>query len=102
VHAAEQDREDVAREALRKQHPTLDPKRLVVIDETAATTKMTRYYGRAPQGERLIDKVPHGHWKTTTFIYGLRHDRVTAPFVLDDAMDGPTSWRMSNKSPLRL
>jgi hypothetical protein len=50
---------------------------------------MTRYYGRAPQGERLVDKVPHGHWKTTTFICGLRHDRVTAPFTLDGAMDGP-------------
>ncbi len=91
MHAAEQDREDVAaaREVLRKQQPTLDPKRLAFIDETAATTKMTRHYGRAPQGERLVDKVPHGHWKTTTFICGLRHDRVTAPFMLDGAMDGP-------------
>jgi hypothetical protein len=66
VNAAEQDREDVAaaREALRKEQPTLDPKQLVFIDETAATTKMTRLYGRAPQGERLVDKVPHGHWKS--------------------------------------
>jgi transposase len=91
VNAAEQDREDVAaaREALRIEQPTLDPKRLVFIDETAATTKMTRLYGRAPQGERLVDKVPHGHWKTTTFICGLRYNGVTAPFVLDGAMDGP-------------
>ena len=44
---------------------------------------MTRLYGRAPQGERLVDKVPHGHWKTTTFVCGLRYDGVTAPFVLD-------------------
>jgi transposase len=50
---------------------------------------MTRLYGRAPQGKRLVDKVPHGHWKTTTFICGLRHDGVTAPFVLDGPMDGP-------------
>ena len=55
---------------------------------------MTRLYGRAPRGERLVDKVPHGHWKTTTFktttfICGLRYDRVTAPFTLDGAMDGP-------------
>jgi transposase len=64
-------------------------KRLVFIDETAATTKMTRLYGRAPQGARLVDKVPHGHWKTTTFICGLRHDGVSAPFMLDGAMDGP-------------
>lgn len=50
---------------------------------------MTRLYGRAPQGERLVDKVPHGHWKTTTFICGLRYNGVTAPFVLDGPMDGP-------------
>ena len=50
---------------------------------------MTQFYGRAPQGKRLVDKVPHGHWKTTTFICGLRYDGVTAPFVLDGPMDGP-------------
>lgn len=91
LHAAEQDRPDVAaaRKALQKEQSTLDPKKLVFIDETAATTKMTRLYGRAPQGKRLVDKVPHGHWKTTTFICGLRYDGVTAPFVLDGPMDGP-------------
>jgi hypothetical protein len=72
VRAAEQGRDDVAAtcEALRIAQPTLDPKRLTFIDETAATAKMTRLYGRAPQGERLVDKVPHGHWKTTTFNVG--------------------------------
>lgn len=74
---------------MRKKQPTFDPKRLVFIDETAATTKMSRLYGRAPKGERLVDKVPHGHWKTTTFICGLRYNGVTAPFMLDGAMDGP-------------
>jgi hypothetical protein len=59
---------------LRKKQKTLVPKQLVFIDETAATTKMTRLYGRAPQGKRLVDKVPHGHWKTTTFICGLGYD----------------------------
>jgi transposase len=49
---------------------------------------MTRFYGRAPEGERLVEKVPHGHWKTTTFICGLRYNGVTAPFVVDGAMDG--------------
>jgi transposase len=73
---------------LRKAQPTFDPKRLVFI-ETAATTKMTRFYGRAPEGERLVEKVPHGHWKTTTFICGVRYNGVTAPFVVDGAMDGP-------------
>jgi transposase len=73
---------------LRKEQSTLDPKQLVFIDETAATTKMTRLYGRAPQGKRLVDKVPHGHWKTTTFICGLHYDGVSAPFMLDGPMDG--------------
>jgi len=50
---------------------------------------MSRLYGRAPQGERLVDKVPHGHWKTTTFICGLRYNGVIAPLMLDGAMDGP-------------
>jgi len=74
---------------LRKEQLALDPKKLVFIDETAATTNMTRLYGRALQGKRLVDKVPHGHWKTTTFICGLRYDGVAAPFVLDAPMDGP-------------
>src|SRR5258708_32332061 len=51
--------------------------------------KVTRLYGRAPRGKRIVDKVPHGHWKTTTFICGLRYDDVTGPFVLDGPMDGP-------------
>ena len=44
---------------------------------------MTRLYGWAPRGERLVDKVPHGHWKTTTFLAALRNDRVEAPCVFD-------------------
>jgi transposase len=54
------------------------------------TTKMARLYGRAPLGERLVAKVPHGHWKTLTLIAALRVDGVTAPYVIDGAMDGPT------------
>lgn len=53
------------------------------IDETWASTNMARRYGRAPRGERLRAAVPHGHWKTTTFVAGLRSDRIVAPFVLD-------------------
>ena len=49
---------------------------------------MTRLRGRAPKGERLIGKTPHGHRKTTTFIAALRRDSVTAPMVLDGAMNG--------------
>jgi transposase len=62
----------------------------VFIDETSVSTTITRLYGRAPQGERLVQKVLHGNWKTVTFIAALRHDRVTAPFVLEGAMNGET------------
>ena len=50
---------------------------------------MVRQYGRAPRGKRLVAKVPHGHWKTLTLVAGLRIDGVTAPTVIDGAMDGP-------------
>jgi transposase len=66
----------------------LDPKTLVFLDETGANTKMTRRYGRAPRGQRLIDAVPHGHWKTTTFVAALRWEGMTAPWVIDGAMNG--------------
>lgn len=49
---------------------------------------MTRRYGRAPRGQRCVAAAPHGHWKTTTFIAGLRSDGVTAPLVIDGPMDG--------------
>jgi hypothetical protein len=52
----------------------MNPARLVFLDETWATTNMARRYGRAPRGERAIASVPHGHWKTSTFVAGLRDD----------------------------
>ena len=58
------------------------------IDETGASTKMARRYGRAPRGERCRASVPHGHWKTTTFVGALRLAGMTAPMVLDGAMHG--------------
>jgi len=60
----------------------------VYIDETWASTSMTRRYGRCDRHLRLIDKVPHGHWKTTTLIAALRSDGVTAPMVVDGAIEG--------------
>jgi hypothetical protein len=66
----------------------MNPTRLVFLDETWATTNMARRYGRAPRGERLIASVPHGHWKTSTFVAGLREDAITAPLVIDGAMNG--------------
>ena len=65
----------------------LDASRLVFIDETGTNTKMVRSHGRCPKGQRLIGKQPWGHWKTTTFTAGLRADGLTAPFVLDGAMN---------------
>ncbi len=58
------------------------------LDETWLKTNMTRLYGRAPRGQRAIGRSPHGHWQTTTFLAGLRHDRIIAPLVLDGPMDG--------------
>jgi len=60
----------------------------VFLDETGAATNMTRRYGRAPIGKRCVASVPHGHWKTTTFVAGLRYRDITAPMVLDGPMDG--------------
>lgn len=61
--------------------------RLVFIDETGTTTKMTRLRGRCAKGERLHSKAPFGHWKTQTLIAGLRHDGLVAPFVIDAPMN---------------
>jgi transposase len=90
LHAAEQDRPDVAaaRAELKAEQPSLKAPRLVFIDEISVTTKMVRNSGRSPRGKRLVAKVPHGHWKTLTFIAGLRIDGLTAPYVIDSAMDG--------------
>ena len=91
-HAAEQARPDVAaaRDAWREVQPRLNGRRLVFIDETWASTAMVRLYGRAPRGERLVAAVPHGHWKTTTLIAGLRQDAIVAPYILDGPIDGET------------
>jgi transposase len=68
--------------------PALEPEKLVFIDETGASTKMARRGGRAPRGRRCRAPVPHGHWKTTTFVAALRLHAMTAPMILDGAMYG--------------
>jgi transposase len=68
--------------------PELDPARLVFIDETGASTKMARLRGRAPRGARCRAAIPHGHWKTTTLVAALRLEGMTAPMVIDGAMNG--------------
>jgi transposase len=90
VYAAEQDRTDIAAERLRwrEDQKLLDPKRLVFIDETWVKTNMAPTHGRCRRGQRLYAKVPHGHWNTTTFVAALRHDGITAPFVLDGPING--------------
>jgi transposase len=88
--AREQERADVSRRRAqwRKHQKRIDPARLVFIDETWAKTNMTRTHGWAPRGQRLVDKVPHGHWKTTTFLAALRCDAVTAPCLFDGPING--------------
>jgi transposase len=66
----------------------LDPERLVFIDETWAATNMARLRGRARKGQRLRAGIPHGHWKTTTFVAGLRLSGIMAPMVLDGPING--------------
>jgi len=66
----------------------IDPFRLVFLDETFGTTAMTRLYGWGPKSERVVDSVPHGHWKTTTFISAFRLDGLFAPLVVDGAING--------------
>lgn len=92
----EQFRPKVARFRARwKAHQhRLDPNRLIFIDETWIKTNMTRTCGWAARGKRLTAHVPHGHWKTLTFLAGLRHDRIVAPFVLDGPINSEmfTAW----------
>lgn len=90
MHASEQERADVAaaRQQWIAQQPQLDPSRLIFIDETGTSTNMAPVRGRCRRGERLIGRVPHGHWKITTFVGALRQDGIVAPFVIDRPMNG--------------
>ncbi len=85
AHAAEQDRPDILKRRREwfDDQLDLDPERLVFIDETWASTNMARLRGRTRKGERLRAGVPYGHWKTTTFVAGLRLSGMVAPMVLD-------------------
>jgi transposase len=90
LHAAEQNREDVAkaRIAWRESQPALSARRLVFIDETWAKTNMVRLRGRSERGTRLVDTTPQGHWKTSTFIAALTQDGLLAPGLFDGAING--------------
>jgi transposase len=65
----------------------LDCEKLIFIDETGTTTNMARTRGRCEIGKRLVAAIPHGHWKTSTFIAGLRTTGIHASFLVD----GPTN-----------
>lgn len=94
--ASEQDGVRTARKRARwKTHQhRLDPSRLVFVDETWVKTNMTRLRGWSPRGAPLMGKAPFGHWKTLTFLAGLRHDRIVAPLVLNGPINGQafTAW----------
>ncbi|MGJ0491173.1 hypothetical protein [Methylobacter sp.] len=90
VTASEQHCDDVAlsRENWKAWQSYCDASRLVFLDETSMSTAMARHYGRALGGARCRDSAPGGHWKTLTFIAGLRLNQLTAPWCLDQAMTG--------------
>ena len=79
---------NTARAAWATRQPTLDPARLVFLDETGLTTKRARLYGRGRRGARLGASLPHGHWRTTPCMAGLRAEGLTAPRLLPGALDG--------------
>ena len=64
------------------------PAQLVFVDESGANTRMTRCRGRALAGQRLVARIPHGHYQTSTLIAGVRLDGACAPWLFDGAMDG--------------
>ena len=90
LRAAEQDRPDVIRRRRRwriwQRH--MRSAAFVFLDETGATTALISRYGWGPRSERLVDKAPQGHWRTTTFVAGLRDTGIVAPLVLDGPMTG--------------
>ena len=91
LHAQERDTPPVRRKrrVFRRRMAQVDPKHLVFVDETGATTAMTRRYGRAPIGERVEGAVP-GHWESVTLVAGMRLSGVASPMAFPGAMDTPT------------
>ena len=90
LFAAEQNRPDVA-EKRAKWHERLAVEtaaRLVFVDESGANTKMTRLRGRALGGQRLVARIPHGHYQTSTLISGIRLNGPCAPWLFDGPMNG--------------
>jgi transposase len=76
------------RDEWKAEQPQLDPEKLIFLDETWASTNMTRSHGRCERGKRLVASQPHGHWLTTTFLVGIRVNTLAAPLVVDGPMNG--------------
>jgi transposase len=77
-----------ARQAWAESRAAFDPERLIFIDESGLSTKMARLRGWAPEGERCPAAIPHGHWKTITFVGGFTLSGFIAPLLLDGPMNG--------------
>lgn len=88
--AAEQDRPDVveARQVWVANQSQINPDQVIFLDETWAKANMTRTHGRCPEGARLIEKVPHGRWSTTTFLGAMRSTGFIAPLCVEGAING--------------
>lgn len=76
-----------ARQTWHVQLEDVPVEKLVFLDESGAKTNMTRTHGRAPRGVRVVEKVPHGHWKTTTMISAVRTSGPFAAAVVGGATD---------------
>lgn len=95
MYGAEQSRKPIARRRYwwKKYQARIEPSRLVFIDETWTKTNMAPLRGWGARGQRLKAYVPHGHWKTLTFLAALRHDAITAPCVFDGPINGESFLR---------
>jgi transposase len=75
--------------------------RLLFVDESGANTKMTRLHGRALRGQRLVDRIPHGNYQTSTLISGLRWEGPCAPWLFAGPMNGEMflAWVQQGLAP---
>jgi DDE superfamily endonuclease len=60
----------------------------VFLDESGASTQMTRNYGRAPRGERVAEGTPQSHWHTVTMLAALTTRGLQAPMIIESPTDG--------------
>ena len=87
--ASERERGDVAlaRWLWRRDQRSIEPERLVFVDETGTATNMAPRYGWGPSNERVVGHAPHGRWESTPFVAGLTERGFISPLVIDGAMN---------------